>query len=155
MKKKRRKERRKNNKDFVKERAYILQTFYHKNMFKNTLNFKMNSIVKLFDIFEEKNSCPNCLANFFLIIERFLIIWHSDIFVMLLMHFLDSKFKFSTSNRYTALIKNCLRLDWKKVSIIISTWILKNLAPKVFLFESLNLRVSKTLKKLFYVFVLL
>ena len=65
MKKKRRKERRKNNKDFVKERAYILQTFYHKNMFKNTLNFKMNSIVKLFDIFEEKNSCPNCLAYFF------------------------------------------------------------------------------------------
>ena len=49
----------------MKERAYILQTFYHKNMFKNTLNFKMNSIVKLFDIFEEKNSCPNCLAYFF------------------------------------------------------------------------------------------
>ena len=72
------------------------------------------------------------------------------------MHFLDSNFKFSTSNRYTqALIKNCLRLDWKKVSILIYTWILKNLAPKVFLFESLNLRVSKTLKKLFYVFVLL
>ena len=43
----------------VKERACSLQRFYHKNMFKNTLNFKINFIVKLYDIFE-KNSCPNC-----------------------------------------------------------------------------------------------
>ena len=42
-----------------RERACILQTFYHKNIFKNTLNFKIYIIVKLNDIFE-KNSCPNC-----------------------------------------------------------------------------------------------
>ena len=48
--------------DCVKERAYILQTFYHKNMFKNTLNFKINFIVKFYDIFEQINSFPNCLA---------------------------------------------------------------------------------------------
>ena len=30
----------------MKERACILQTFYHKNMFKNTLNFKINFIEK-------------------------------------------------------------------------------------------------------------
>ena len=40
--------------DCVKERAYILQTFYQKNMFKNTLNFKINLIVKLYDIFKKK-----------------------------------------------------------------------------------------------------
>ena len=40
--------------DCVKERACILQTFYHKNMFKNTLNFKINFIVKFCDIFEKK-----------------------------------------------------------------------------------------------------
>ena len=50
--------------DCVKERACILQTFYHKNMLKNTFNFKINFIVKLYDIFE-KNSCPNCLRTFF------------------------------------------------------------------------------------------
>ena len=33
--------------DCVKKRAFVLQTFYHKNMFKNTLNFKINFIVKL------------------------------------------------------------------------------------------------------------
>ena len=31
-------------------------------MSKNKLNFKINFIVKLYDIFEKKNSCPNCLA---------------------------------------------------------------------------------------------
>ena len=60
-KKKRRKEKRKKQKrrvenrreekeekiDCVKERAYILQMFNHKNMFKNAMNFKMNFIVKL------------------------------------------------------------------------------------------------------------
>ena len=54
-KKKRRKEKRRKQKrrvenrreekeqkiDCVKERAYILQTFYQKNMFKNTLKFKL------------------------------------------------------------------------------------------------------------------
>ena len=40
--------------DCVKERACILQTFYHKNMLKNTLNFKINFIVKMYDIFENK-----------------------------------------------------------------------------------------------------
>ena len=38
----------------MKERAYILQTFYQEIMFKNTLNFKINFIVKLYDIFEKK-----------------------------------------------------------------------------------------------------
>ena len=33
--------------DCVKERAYILQKFYQENMFKNTLNFKTNFVVKL------------------------------------------------------------------------------------------------------------
>ena len=32
--------------DCVKERACILQTVYHKNMFKNTIDFKINFIVK-------------------------------------------------------------------------------------------------------------
>ena len=32
------------------ERACILKTFYHKNMFKNNLNFKINIIEKLYDI---------------------------------------------------------------------------------------------------------
>ena len=42
--------------DCVNERACILQTFYlWLSMFKNTLNFKINFIVKLYDIFEEKN----------------------------------------------------------------------------------------------------
>ena len=42
--------------DCVNERACILQTFYLcLSMFKNTLNFKINFIVKLYDIFEEKN----------------------------------------------------------------------------------------------------
>ena len=50
--------------DCVKERACTLQTFYHKNMFKNTLNFKINIIVKLYDIFE-KNRCLDCLAYIF------------------------------------------------------------------------------------------
>ena len=40
--------------DCVKERAYILQTFYQKNMFKNTLIFKINFIVKLYGIFLKK-----------------------------------------------------------------------------------------------------
>ena len=42
--------------DCVKERVYILQTFYQKNMFKNILNCKINFIVKLYDIFEKKLS---------------------------------------------------------------------------------------------------
>jgi len=46
-------EKRKKKKNCVKERACILQTFYHKNMFKNTLNFKINFIVKLYDSFEK------------------------------------------------------------------------------------------------------
>ena len=37
----------------MKERAYILQTIYQKNLFKNTLNFKVNFIVK-FMIFLKK-----------------------------------------------------------------------------------------------------
>ena len=40
--------------DRVKERACFLQTFYHENMFKNTLNFKISFIVKLYDIFAKK-----------------------------------------------------------------------------------------------------
>ena len=39
--------------DCVKERACILQTFYLKNSFKNTLNFKVNLFIKLYDIFEK------------------------------------------------------------------------------------------------------
>ena len=52
----------------------ILQTFYQKNMLKKTLNFRINFVVKLYDIFK-KNSCPNCLEYFFLIIWH-LIIWY-------------------------------------------------------------------------------
>ena len=51
---KKRRERRK-NRLHERERACILQMFYHKDMFKNNLNFKINFIVKLHDIFE-KNS---------------------------------------------------------------------------------------------------
>ena len=39
--------------DCVKERSCILQTFNHKNIFKNTLNFNINFIVKLYEIFEK------------------------------------------------------------------------------------------------------
>ena len=42
--------------DCVKERAYILQTFYQKNMFKKTLNFKINFIVKLYEFFFNQSS---------------------------------------------------------------------------------------------------
>ena len=45
--KSRKQKRRKEEKiDCMKERAYILQTIYQKNLFKNTLNFKINVIVK-------------------------------------------------------------------------------------------------------------
>ena len=47
-----RRERRKNRLRGIT--LYILQTFYKKNMFKNTLNFKINFVVKLCDIFEKK-----------------------------------------------------------------------------------------------------
>ena len=59
-----------------------MKTFYHKNMFKNTLNFKINLFVKLHDIFE-KNSCPNCLAYIFFDHLKIFNHWHliySDIF---------------------------------------------------------------------------
>ena len=50
-------------------------------MLKNTLNFKINFIVKLYDIFEE-NSCPNCLVYFFWSYKDIWSfgIWYSDIF---------------------------------------------------------------------------
>ena len=47
-------EKRKNKKRLGERESMHLQTFYHKNMFKNTLNFKINFIVKLYDIFERK-----------------------------------------------------------------------------------------------------
>ena len=76
-------------KNRLRERESILQTFYHKNMFKNTLNFKINFIVKLYDIFE-KNSCPNCLAYIFWSFKDFWSfgIWYSDIFATIFIDFL-------------------------------------------------------------------
>ena len=59
----------------MKERACTLKTFFHKNMFKNTLIIKINFIVKLFDILK-KIVVLICLADIFFIILRFLIIWH-------------------------------------------------------------------------------
>ena len=78
MRKKRRKNRRKKEKrreenireekeekiDCLIERVCILLRFYHKNMIKNTLNLKINLIVKFYDVLK-KNSCPNCLAYIF------------------------------------------------------------------------------------------
>ena len=49
-----RKEEKEEKVDCVKERASILQTFYQKNIIENTLNFEINFIVKLYDIFEKK-----------------------------------------------------------------------------------------------------
>ena len=40
-----RKEEKEEKVDCVKERASILQTFYQKNMFQNTFNFKINFIL--------------------------------------------------------------------------------------------------------------
>ena len=60
----RREEKEEKNRWRERERACILQTFYHKNVFKNTLNFKINFIIKLYNIFE-KNSCPLISVNFF------------------------------------------------------------------------------------------
>jgi len=57
-----RREEKEEKKVCVKERQ---PAFYHKNMFKNTFNFKINFIVILYGIFENKNSCPNCLAYIF------------------------------------------------------------------------------------------
>ena len=37
--------------DCLKERVCILQRFYHKLMLKTTLNFKINLIVKINDVF--------------------------------------------------------------------------------------------------------